>query len=54
MPDLSDEDFTKIYRNIDSEETGKIKKESLLSFILTLSGFTDLAEPRTIRKRLRD
>ena len=54
MPDLSDEDFLKIYRNIDSDGTGEITQKKMLSFILTLSGFSELADKRTVRRLLRD
>ena len=44
MPDLTDRDFAKIYFEIDTDGTGLITQKKMLSFILTISGFSEIAD----------
>ena len=42
MDNLTKEGFEKVFRKIDSDETGDISQEKMINFILKMSGFSNL------------
>ena len=53
ISNLSEEGFDKVFRMIDSSETGEVGQEQMANWILVLSGFEDLANSNTIRRRIK-